>query len=96
MEQKYYIVRVSREIKNYDDITEGCTMLVSNDPERVMECDNYTHAMFELDERETTICEFKDFAGIKRYMVIEYWIEVVTLDEDGEEIDWEYPEVTEM
>lgn len=91
--KKYYITRMTNEIKKASDFKPGCTFAPDVNPERIEEYDTEEDAKRALSERFTDITRYHHV--ITYWLIEEYWLEVVEFDDDGEEIDSEKPEVSE-
>lgn len=73
-----------------EELDLGCTSEYDPDPELVAEFDTLEAAQAELEKYVCTYFECKHYGSYKSYEVEEYYIEEVTLNEDGEEINWDY------
>ena len=71
------------------ELNLGCTHEHDPDPELVAEFETLEAAREELEKYACTYCECQGYGHRKSYNVEEYYIEEVTRDIDGEEINWE-------
>lgn len=92
--KKYYITRMSYEIKNRSDFKPGCTFAPDVNPERIEEHETESDALYALSQYFTEIDDFQGHVG-KLYRITEYWLETAILDDDGDEIETDMPEVSE-
>lgn len=95
---RYRVMRARAELGFHDwqgrqraerELDLGCTFERDPDPELIAEFETLEAAREELRKYACTFFECQHYGSYKTYNVEEYYIEEVTLDEEGEEISWE-------
>lgn len=79
----------SSDVDSNNDIIDAYNEINSHNPQEFFVTENLAEAEVEFAKCEPKVVKESTYHGITIYIVDYYYLEKITLDEDGEEVDFE-------
>ena len=86
--EEHFEVQAS-DVESNNDIINAYNEINSHDPQEFFTTENLAEAEAEFAKCEPKVIKETTYHGFSIYIVDYYMLEKVTLDEDGEEVDFE-------